>query len=324
MPASLADSLAAHLLQLKPVSAPVHREKDQKQKQLEFHAWSTHQLQSYEESEQRHFFLLEKSGFYHSLQAFLEKSQAGWIIYRPVSRGGDVVWIRTLEPVQKGAAVIIGDCAVGFVDIASGLCARVRLVTDVHSRVSVEVRKQEAKESQMVAYASRFRLASDVAYWKLLAEHGLFQGLPNHLNLIELLNLLEKELTLQGETQKKSDQVQGLQGLLKGGTGTWRSQKRGLIAEGFYQEVELAPKTQTQKTPSIEIGDLLVTSGLDGRYPPGLRVGYVTAVQAKDAADTLFEVEASVALADFSKEKWVWVLPAITPLEELNLNKSAL
>lgn len=320
MPPSFADGFAARFVQLNAASMPLYKEKEQKSKELDYHAWTAGQLAAYEQSEQRHFFLLEKSGFYLSLQKFVENAQAGWIIYRPLSRGSSVVWIRTLEPVQKGSPVIIGDCAIGFIDAVNGLCARVRLITDSRSRVAVEARKlKPSKENLQPASASSQRLALDVAYWKLLASHGLFQGLSQRAEIQKLLDELEKTLKPQSKENLEADS-QGLYGLLRGAATSWRSQKNLLMAEGFYQDVSSTNKQAAATLHSLEAGDLLVTSGLDGRYPSGLRVGYVTEVRAQDPANTLFEVEASVALADFSKEKWLWVLPALTPLDESALH----
>lgn len=307
---ALGDLLAASFVQLQPgVSAPSTQKDIKESSKLEFHAWVDERLADYEESEQRHLFLLEKSKFYTDFQSLLEKTQAGWVIYRP-SKESTVVWIKTLAPVQKGAGVIIGDCLVGFVDTVQGLCSRVRLVCDTRSKVAVEVKKANRLVEDESANASIAALSIDVKYWKELAKQGVFHGSKKALEIERFLGQLDAML----ESTSTFESLP-LQGLLCGASSSWPGDHKRLIAQGFYRQVGVHELSK-EKEDLIEPGDLLITCGLDGRYPPGLRVGYVRQVKAQDPARTLFEVEASMALADFSKERWVWVLPALTSVEE--------
>lgn len=319
VPQTVAEAMVACVIEFPLWASSAPQENKQKTHSQDFEAWVDDQLIVYESIEQKHLFLLEKSPFYSQFQKYIEGSTPGWILYRPSTPGSCIVWIKTLNPVQKGSAVIIGDCVVGFIDVVHGLCARLRLVTDTRSKVAVEIKKASAlhKEGIGDVSASMKALSMDVSYWQFLAEHGLFQDSSRALEIQKLLKDLQKELYSDRALESTS-----LQGLLRGSPNFWRYGQNHLVAEGFYRQIEISETSFKPNSNPIEPGDLLVTSGLDGRYPPGLRVGYVSGVRAQDPANTLFEVEASSALADFSKEKWVWVLPPMMSLEESSATRS--
>jgi rod shape-determining protein MreC len=64
----------------------------------------------------------------------------------------------------------------------------------------------------------------------------------------------------------------------------------------------------------VDIGDVVVTSGLDGIFPKGIRVGHVSGVTKKDVG--LFQVADVTPAVDFSKLEEVMVLT--TPPVEVN------
>lgn len=63
----------------------------------------------------------------------------------------------------------------------------------------------------------------------------------------------------------------------------------------------------------VVVGDAVVTSGIDGIYPKGFRIGTVTAVEKSGGAYRTITVEPSV---DFARLEQVLVVLSTTPLEE--------
>lgn len=67
-----------------------------------------------------------------------------------------------------------------------------------------------------------------------------------------------------------------------------------------------------QKTPLIQEGDLLITSGMDGIFPKGLRVAQVSSIQLLREGDYYYEIEATSCLEHFDDLHVVYVLPPIS------------
>lgn len=86
--------------------------------------------------------------------------------------------------------------------------------------------------------------------------------------------------------------------------------------EGIVQGVENGRAMMKYLPPlaSVEIGDVVVTSGLDGRFPKGMLIGTVNWIEKKTA--TPFKSATLTPHADFSALEEVVVLQSTTPLEE--------
>ena len=64
--------------------------------------------------------------------------------------------------------------------------------------------------------------------------------------------------------------------------------------------------------PIIKVGDLLVTSGLDGIFPPGLDVATVTKIHPLKEGDFYYEIEAKPAAENLYDLSYVFVIPPLT------------
>jgi len=65
----------------------------------------------------------------------------------------------------------------------------------------------------------------------------------------------------------------------------------------------------------VEVGDVVITSGLDGVYPKGLRVGIVTAVS--EPGSKLLRTATLVPAVDFGRLEQVFVILRRGPSMEL-------
>lgn len=104
----------------------------------------------------------------------------------------------------------------------------------------------------------------------------------------------------------------------------WRSRSPLLKGVGFnYDYPDEEGPSRDLKTgrvigsskgaePIIKEGDLLVTSGLDGVFPPGLRVGIVSWVNSLKEGSYAYEIEAYPVAGNLNDLKTVFILPALS------------
>lgn len=89
---------------------------------------------------------------------------------------------------------------------------------------------------------------------------------------------------------------------------TQRTRARGIV-EGSPNGA--CAMKYIKRTEDVDVGDVVVTSGLDGIFPKGLLVGRVTGVTRKDYG--LFQVAVVVPMVEFSKLEEVLVVTSPPP-----------
>lgn len=89
----------------------------------------------------------------------------------------------------------------------------------------------------------------------------------------------------------------------------WRAQRPLLKGTGFNYDFP------DQKLPEgidlIKVGDLLVTAGLDGVFPPNLHVGKVTKIDPSKEGDYFWELEAEPTATKLNDLDYVFVLKPV-------------
>lgn len=63
--------------------------------------------------------------------------------------------------------------------------------------------------------------------------------------------------------------------------------------------------------PLLQVNDLLVTTGMDGVFPPGLEAGVVKKIQTLKEGDFAWDLEAESTAGDLNKLMIVFILPSI-------------
>lgn len=95
---------------------------------------------------------------------------------------------------------------------------------------------------------------------------------------------------------------------------SWRSRGEVLIGEGFNYdyEDEYGPAQDLRAERAIlNVGDLLVTTGMDGVFPKGLKVATVSKIQMLREGDYYYQIEATPTAAKLEELNTVTVLPAL-------------
>lgn len=89
----------------------------------------------------------------------------------------------------------------------------------------------------------------------------------------------------------------------------WRSQKHLLKGTGF--NYDFPDQTLPEGIELLKEGDLLVTTGLDGVFPPNLQVGKVTKIAESKEGDYFWELEAHPTASHLDDLDYLFVLKPV-------------
>ncbi len=73
----------------------------------------------------------------------------------------------------------------------------------------------------------------------------------------------------------------------------------------------LDPASKAPTLPLIKVGDILVTAGLDGVFPPGLHVARVTKILPLKEGDYYYEIEAQPTVKNLDDLAVIFILPPV-------------
>lgn len=232
------------------------------------------------------------------------------IIFRDPSPGSSSVWLnvglrdnRSLgcEVVAKNSPVVIGKTIVGVVEEVSDKKCLVRLITD--RSLSPSVRAVRGGEQNRVLSE---KLQGVI---KMLA---LREDLYGAADVARALTVFKEQLPID------TKELYLAKGELHGMAATaWRMPKRTLKGVGFNYDFsdEEGParnlRTGIQGEPLIKIGDLLVTTGSDGIFPPDFHVAIVTKIFPLHEGGCSYDLEAEMLAPNLSNLSEVFVLPPL-------------
>jgi hypothetical protein len=140
-----------------------------------------------------------------------------------------------------------------------------------------------------------------------------------HLLMQELRRLKTALMKQSGEFYLAKGELSGMSHPL------FRSRSQVLKGIGFnydFADAESAARDlrtgeifdgSKKRTPLslLQIGDLLVTTGLDGVFPSGFRVGIVSKVETLHEGASSYEIEAMPAAGNLDDLSQVFVLPPL-------------
>jgi rod shape-determining protein MreC len=229
------------------------------------------------------------------------------VIYREPSNWGSSVWVDVGQVHNKmyrqkiiaiDSPVILGDHLIGVVEKVDKHKSLVRLITD--SKISPSVRCVRGHEQDILLKNSMH---------KLIDVLSLQEG-DKYAHVIKALS---EEVKLSGD-----DQSQFLaKGVLHGSSHpVWRSRSLELQGVGFnydFGDQEGAPRLlhEESKSALFQKGDALLTTGMDGVFPPNLLVAFVSEVKPLKEGAVSCDLKAKIALPEFSDLRKVTILPPI-------------
>jgi len=271
--------------------------------------------------------LLEETGRYTLSAKRLEETRyltslssqavAARVIYRDAASWSNSFWVNVGEEtnhvlnrraIQKNCPVIVGRSVVGALDYVGKKQSRVRLITDPALKPAV-------------------RAVRGLPQNVLLLEH--VEPLLRHL-YAKNLPMSDEKATLLKSLAKWKEQLsvdtEGwylAKGILEGGKRPrCRSIHHTLSGVGFNYDFadeegparELASGKpfddvdQVKALPIILVNDLLVTTGMDGVFPPGLRVAEVTKVYPLREGAYTYEIEATPVVGNLDTLQTVFII----------------
>jgi rod shape-determining protein MreC len=274
------------------------------------------ELKGYEPGQLRY----EQSGFLLGLQ---NRAIPARVIYRDPGSWSSSLWINVgqetnrllnREAVVKNSPVIVGRSIVGAIDYVGKKQSRVRLITDVALKPSVRAVRGHPQNSLLIEHIE-----------PILRQLSTRTDMPLTSEEKNLLSTyLEK---LRGKLAEESEGHYLAKGILQGaGTPLWRSVTHTLRGIGFNYDFadeegparELATgrpvgsENRTIPLPIIKVNDLLVTTGIDGVFPPGLRVAEVTKIFPLREGAYTYEIEAVPVVGNLDTLQTVFIIPSLS------------
>jgi cell shape-determining protein MreC len=228
------------------------------------------------------------------------------VIFRENISFGSFIWVDRGDSdnkrlgatvIAKKSPVILGKGVVGVVEEVLEKKSLVRLITDPKLQVAVRVdrgKKGIYLEERLVELSSL-----------LEKEETIFKNQEHkELTLDWIRVLLEKVRPLKGALLAKGV----IQGVANPG---WRVTYDTLSGYGFnydFADSEGGP-FDLRTEHLIQVGDLLVTTGLDGVFPKGLHVGVVTKIDPLKEGGYAYGLNASPAVHELQYLDHVQILP---------------
>jgi cell shape-determining protein MreC len=242
------------------------------------------------------------------------------IIFREPGSWSSYVWINVGEAdnerlqetvIAKNSPVIIGNSVVGVVDFVYKTQSRVCLITD--NRLTIAVRAVRGKQQD---------------HFLLEQLHALLFSLKKNQNSCsqEIQEAISALNRLKTQFVPVNQNLYLAKGELQGtGHPLWRScgpLLKGIgfnydfsDEEGFARDLRSGltyeKGSRLHSIALLSVGDLLVTTGLDGVFPAGLHVGVVSKVDLLQEGQCFYRLEAIAASGGFDEFHFVCVLPAL-------------
>ncbi len=243
------------------------------------------------------------------------------VIFREPGSWSNYVWINVGEAdnehlqevlIAKNSPVLIGNSVVGVIDLIHKTQSRVRLITD--NRLTIAVRAARGKQQD---------------HFLLEQLNALIFSLEKSANSTcsqEIQEAISALTRLKAQFIPMDQNMYLAKGELQGtGRPLWRSCGSFLKGTGFNYDFsdEEGPARDLRsgftyekdpRLPSVallSVGDLLITTGLDGIFPAGLHVGVVSKVDILQEGQCFYHLEAMATAGSFDELNFVCVLPAL-------------
>lgn len=242
------------------------------------------------------------------------------VISRSLDTWNRTLWINVGEAdnqlygtqlIAKYSPVLVGDALVGIVDQVEQHQSRVLLITDPSLTPSVRVARGGEQDG-------------------LIADHVDF--LLNTLKQKTTIPLPESDqnvlfhllTTLKSSIYPDKKSWYLAKGELEGCKHPSRRQDPCLKGTGFNYDItdeagegrdlrtgKLLSHPSSTPVPILKLNDILVTTGLDGVFPPGLKVAIVTKIDLLKEGDYYYELEAKPVVGNLDELSVVFVIPPV-------------
>ncbi|PJD95128.1 MAG: rod shape-determining protein MreC [Parachlamydia sp.] len=247
------------------------------------------------------------------------------VIFRSPSSWHNSLWLDVGEEknkelgfayVAKNSPVTLGTSVLGIIDYVGKKQSRVKLISDPGLSPAVRVHRGSCQKRFLLAHIEHML---DSLRTPLLKDPQLQAEFKSHLE-----NFKEKV------KQEDASHLVLAKGELKGCCrSSWRSQiplLRGVgfnydfadnegpardLRTGIPENLPLAQKASFVAPPLVKVGDLLVTTGMDGLFPEGLNVAKITYIHPLKEGDYYYELDALPTVENMDDLSIVFILPPL-------------
>jgi cell shape-determining protein MreC len=257
----------------------------------------------------KEFFKRRSAELYQALDLQLQSLPAK-VIYREPGSWSSSVWLNVGEKqnesigkivVAKNSPVLSNGAIVGVVEYVGRSQCRVRLITD--SGLVPSVRAIRGSEQNRLLLEHLDALTSGLQF-----REDLFSAKAATDELLQQLHILKQHL------MHSANDIYLAKGELYGSSAAlWRSRSQILHGVGFNYDFPDAegPARDPRTSGILKIGDLLVTTGMDGVFPPGFKVATITKIAQLREGATSYEIEAKACAGNLDQLKHVLILPPL-------------
>lgn len=257
------------------------------------------------------------------------KAMPARVIFRSFDTWNSFIWIDVGEEknqdfpspvIAYNSPVVIGKAVIGIIDYVGKTQSRVRLISD--NQVTPSVRALRGTEQD---FFIQDQIEMLLRY--LEQKNDLSISLELQKNLLNLLDQLKSQSHLFKKTQylakgELSGSIHptrnGQQVILKGtGFNYDFSDEEGTSRDLRNGKMKETSQEQTP-TPLLKVNDILITTGMDGIFPPGFQAGIITHIKPLKEGDYFYTIEAKPIVGQLDELSLVFVLPpekSFVPIE---------
>lgn len=213
------------------------------------------------------------------------------VIYRDPAYWGSSIWVNVgkLQNIKKNSPVLSGNVLVGLVDYVGKQQSRIRLITDAGMQPSVVAVRGGLQAAIVKDRIKDLQCHLEKLPNTYLLEKDKYEKIDQLNDLFIALNCPEEHAFL-------------LRGTLSGHGGPlWKKETLVLHGEGFC----------SVEGQYLCEGDVLVTTGLDGIFPPGLLVAEIVNVSPPREGACSYNIKAKSLAKDLTYLSSVFILPAM-------------
>ena len=240
------------------------------------------------------------------------------VIFREPASWSSSVWISVGEKdngtlgqivIAKNSPVLLGSSLIGVVEYVGKTQSRVRLITDAHLNPSVRAIRGKEQNQYVLEHIEALMFALQVRDDVFSAEE--IQGTTHvlsHLKRILGQQVEDKYLAKGALYGSSSPLFRSRSQFLKGVGFNYdfpdeEGPARDLRAGEVYD-----PLKKREAIGILKAGDLLVTTGLDGVFPAGLRVAIVSKVKSLKEGASSYDIEAVSTAGNLNEINHVFIL----------------
>lgn len=242
------------------------------------------------------------------------------VIFRDPSAWSSVLWVGLGEAdnraigriaIARNSPVLLGNSLVGVVEYVGESQSRIRLITDAGLSVAVRALRGERQNREVALHVQQL-------LDRIRSRGDLFSSDQERQSFIDLLAHFQERLIASDDELLAKGELSGCSAPL------WRSRGSRLKGSGFnYDYPDAEGPARDLRTgqpfglhtgpakPLLLEGDLLITSGLDGIFPPGIAVAIAKTIFPLQEGSCSYELEAIPTAGDLQDLHTLLILPPL-------------